>query len=73
MTDQHEENKDLVEKTAEAKFDDESYEIEYILRDIGGSFGKFQLLSYSLYSIPMFIIGVHTLAFIFSASNLEYR
>lgn len=72
MTNLNEESKDLVEK-AEKFSEDENFEIEFILKDIGGSFGKFQIFSYCLYSIPMFITGTITLAFIFTASNLDYR
>lgn len=64
----------LAEKSdKEVLFEDETLETEFILKDLGGSFGKFQLFSYCLYSIPMFICGVLTFAFVFSASNVEYR
>lgn len=66
------ESAELVEKAKE-KIEDEGFEIEFILKDIGGSFGKFQIFTYCLYSIPMFITGTITLSFIFSASNLDYR
>lgn len=72
MANVKEENIDLVEKSQQ-KVEDDSFEIEYILKDIGGSYGKFQIFSYCLYSMPMFITGILTFAFVFSASNLEYR
>lgn len=53
--------------------ENESDEIEFILTDIGGSFGKFQILHYCLYAIPMFISGIIALSFVFSAANLDYR
>lgn len=51
----------------------EGNEIEQILNDIGGSFGKFQLFNYMLFSIPMTVIGITALTYVFTTLNLEYR
>lgn len=57
----------------EQKIQDEAEEIESILKDIGGSFGNFQIFSYCLYSIPMFVIGILTMGFLFSAAKIDHR
>lgn len=51
----------------------EESEMEQILNDIGGSFGKFQLFNYALFSIPMTVMGVASMCFVFTTLNLEYR
>lgn len=51
----------------------EENEIEQILNDIGGSFGKFQLFNYTLFSLAMIIIGLNSLGYVFAALNLKYR
>lgn len=48
-------------------------DIEYILKDIGGSFGKFQLYNYVLISVPLFMTGLFSLTYVFTAMNLDYR
>lgn len=47
--------------------------VENILIDIGGSFGKFQSINYVLFSLPMFINGLISMTYVFTALNLEYR
>lgn len=48
-------------------------DIEYILKDIGGSFGKFQLYNYALFAIPICLSGIFSLTYVFTAMNLDYR
>lgn len=51
----------------------EESEIEQILNDLGGSFGRYQILNYTLFSIPMIVIGIASLSYVFTTLNLEYR
>lgn len=51
----------------------EESEIEQILNDIGGSFGRFQLFNYALFSIPITVIGIVSMSYLFTTLNLEYR
>lgn len=46
---------------------------EFIINDIGGSFGKFQLRNYALYSIPIAVSGIVVMTYVFTALNLDYR
>lgn len=53
--------------------DNNSDDYEYIINDIGGSFGTFQILNYVLYSIPIAIAGIVVMTYVFTALNLDYR
>lgn len=48
-------------------------EMENILNEIGGSFGRFQIFNYILFSIVMFIAGLTGVAYIFTALDLDFR
>lgn len=48
-------------------------DIEFILSDIGGSYGKFQLWNVTLFSIPIFINGLIVVAFVFTTLSVDYR
>lgn len=52
---------------------DGSSDIEYILNDLGGSYGKFQLINYILFSIPIGISAMVGMTYVFTTLNLEYR
>lgn len=52
---------------------DEKNEMDTILDDIGGSFGRFQLLNYILYSVPLFISGLVGIAYVFTTLTLDFR
>lgn len=52
---------------------DISDDIEYILSDIGGSYGKFQLCNYFIFSIPIMISGLIMSVYVFTSLNLDYR
>lgn len=47
--------------------------MEYILADIGGTYGKFQVVNYILYSIPLLVAGLIVMPYVFTAFNLDYR
>lgn len=48
-------------------------EMEHILNDIGGTFGRFQLYNYILLSALTFSIGIMSMSFVFTTLNLEHR
>lgn len=73
-------NSSPVETTADIRNEDKNDEknekkddMELILDDIGGSFGRFQILNYILFSYVLFISGLNGIAYIFTALDLEYR
>lgn len=51
----------------------ENSDIEQILNDIGGSFSRFQLFNYTLFSIPIAMVGILSMAYVFTALRVEYR
>lgn len=50
-----------------------SDDIEFILNDLGGTYGKFQLWNYLLFSIPVFVSGTLVILFVFTTLNVDYR
>lgn len=50
-----------------------SDDIEFILYDLGGSYGKFQLWNYFLFSIPIFLNGLISQVYVFTTLNVDYR
>lgn len=48
-------------------------DIEYIIENIGGSYGQFQIFNYILYSIPICVSGIVVMTYVFTALNLDYR
>lgn len=59
--------------TASDNVESNGDDLELIINDIGGSFGKFQILMYALYSIPIAVSGVVAMQYVFAAFNLDYR
>lgn len=53
--------------------EDESSEIEFILEDIGGSYGKFQIMNYVLFTIAIGMSGFTPLTYVLTTLNLDYR
>lgn len=47
--------------------------VELILKDIGGTFRKFQILNYILFCLPFALSGSFGLSYVFTALNLDYR
>lgn len=47
--------------------------VELILKDIGGTFNKFQILNYILFCLPFALSGSFGLSYVFTALNLDYR
>lgn len=54
---------------SEEKTDD----IEFILEDIGSTFGKFQIFNYALFALPMFLSNFYILDYVFLTLDLDYR
>lgn len=48
-------------------------DLEYILSDIGGTFGKFQIYNYILLAVPIFLSDAFVLDYVFSTLDLDYR
>lgn len=47
--------------------------IEYILKDIGGAFGKYQIYNYLMLSYFMFVSGTFVLDYVFATLNIDHR
>lgn len=47
--------------------------LEVILSDIGGTFRKYQILSYVLFGFTLTLSGAFGLNYVFTALNLDYR
>lgn len=58
----------MTEKAAEP-IDD----LEFILKDIGGTFGKFQTCCYLLLAVPIFLSDVFALDYVFTSLDVDYR
>lgn len=51
----------------------EEHDVEFILRDIGGTFGKFQIYNYLLLSFSMFVTGTFVLDYVFATLQIDHR
>lgn len=51
----------------------EPNDIDFILKDIGGTFGKFQIYNYLMLSFAMFVAGNYVLDYVFSTLELDHR
>lgn len=47
--------------------------VELILKDIGGTFKKFQIFNYILFCLPFALSGSFGLSYVFTALSLDYR
>lgn len=52
---------------------DEVTGIEYILKDIGGTFGKYQIFNYLMLSYFMFVTGTFILDYVFTTLKIDHR
>lgn len=57
---------------AESRHGDQN-DMEHILKDIGGSYGRFQIFNYILFSVSILISGFVNLAYVFTTLNLDFR
>lgn len=53
--------------------ENEENDVEFILNNIGGTFGKFQIHNYLMLSLSMFVTGTFVLDYVFSTLPIEYR
>lgn len=51
----------------------EKNDVEFILNDIGGAFGKFQIYNYIMLSFSMFISGLYIFDYVFSTLEIDHR
>lgn len=47
--------------------------VELIMKDLGGTFKKYQIYNYILFCIPFALSGTFALSYVFTALNLDYR
>lgn len=52
---------------------DELNDIDFILKDVGGTFGQFQIYNYLMLSFSIFISGVIILDYVFTALEINHR
>lgn len=52
---------------------DEHNEIDFILKDIGGTFGKFQIYNYLMLSYSMFVTGTYIYDYVFATLDVGHR
>lgn len=52
---------------------DELNDIDFILKDVGGTFGRFQIYNYLMLSFSIFISGVIILDYVFTALEINHR
>lgn len=53
--------------------EDGKNDIEFILNDIGGTFGRFQIYTYLMLSVSMFVTGTFVLDYVFSTLEIDHR
>lgn len=46
---------------------------EVIFTDIGGTFGKYQIINYILFCLPFALSGSFGLSYVFTALNIDHR
>lgn len=51
----------------------EHNDIDFILKDIGGTFGKFQIYNYLMLSFSVFVTGSFVLDYVFSTLQVDHR
>lgn len=47
--------------------------LEVIFTDIGGTFGKYQIITYILFCLPFALSGSFGLSYVFTALNVNHR
>lgn len=61
----------VAERRADAENEEE--DIEYILNDIGGTFGRYQIYNYLMLSFSLFVTGTFVLDYVFSTLEIDHR
>lgn len=52
---------------------DELNDIDFVLNDAGGTFGRFQIYNYLMLLVSMFISGTSVLEYVFVALDIDHR
>lgn len=52
---------------------DEEDDVEFILNEIGGTFGRFQICNYVMLSFSMFVTGTFVLDYVFATLEIDHR
>lgn len=60
-------------KIKDSAIADDDYDVELILEEIGGTFGKFQIYNYLLLSYAMFVSGQFAMDYVFSTLPIDHR
>lgn len=60
-------------RTAEKQVNDANCDVNIILKQIGGTRGRFQIRNFLLYSIGLCFCGMASMSYVFTAMNNEYR
>lgn len=47
--------------------------LEVIFTNIGGTFGKYQIINFILFCLPFALSGSFGLSYVFTALNVDYR
>lgn len=47
--------------------------LEVIFANIGGTFGKYQIINFILFCLPFALSGSFGLSYVFTALNIDYR
>lgn len=54
--------------------DDQKVDLmELIFTDMGGTFGKYQIINYILFCLPFALSGSFGLSYVFTALNIDHR
>lgn len=48
-------------------------EMENILIELGGTYGRFQIFNYIMLTVPHIVTGYMVLAYVFTTLNVDYR
>lgn len=48
-------------------------DIDFVLKDVGGTFGRFQICNYLMLSASIFISGTSVLEYVFAALEIDHR
>lgn len=49
------------------------FDLDLVLNELGGQFGLFHLINFTLVGITLWVSAFSSLGYVFAASNLEYR
>ena len=56
-----------------AKLEQDTDPTETIIQSLGGTFRKFQMISFVLFALPFALSGAFALNYVFTGLNLDYR